>query len=237
MDNPDKFYQKIGACHSGVKDYLQFNPKSKNEFFLYIRKDLLVYSLDDLKRWLRFMNYCGFKFHFLKEEKISLGKEPGNPYSYSFSGDVYTLKLKCVEYINNMHIFAALTAMRYIYYNFGFGYIKIPEAVFTLKKEFKGKIDGIQALLLAYHCIGVDDTGHSFSGLEPNHRDKGITISKKSFYKGIKAVVKEKVTTLNSLLYEPSTKSSRKIRSLYEEGNFKALGEYIFNKKEKKNII
>jgi len=227
MDEANTNYYHIGACHSGVRHKKEFNPKDKKEFFIYIRKDRIVYSLEDLKRWLRFIRYCGFKFHFLQEELISIGDNK-NRYEPPFKGEVYTLKLKCEEYINNMHVFAALTAMRYVYYDWNDLYRNIPEAVFILKKEFKGKLDGIQALLLAFLCVGLNDYSHSFSGQDPRDNIKGsIMMTKKIFYNRINT---NHFNELNTLLFNPTTKNIHTIRGLYEAQDFKALGEFLFKK-------
>ena len=176
------------------------------------------------------MKYCGFKFHFLKEEYISLGNKAKNPYDIPFRGDVYTLKLKCEEYINNTHVFAALTAMRYIYYAFYPGYINIPEAVFALKKEFKGRLDGIQALLLAFRCVGTYDYSHSFSGNSYENVGLGLMLSKKIFFNRIMKANKH--TELNTILYNESNKDINTIMRLYKEKDFKELKRYVFSKEK-----
>lgn len=226
LDDADKEVFSIGACFSGLKNNRLFDPKMANEFFIYIRKDKITYPLEDLKRWLRFLRYCGFKFLYLKEETIALGKiDINNPYITTFYGDVFTLKLKCADYINNLHIFAALTAMRYIFYNFnGNPYGKIPKIAFELKKELKGNIDGIQALLLAYHCSGIKEIQHAFIGYYGTQT--GISMDKKEFY--TKLIERKGNMLINTILFKhkPDDKVED-IRTLYALKDFKGLKKFI----------
>lgn len=92
-----------GNCH-GI-------PSNRNKVMLLFTYNNVVVTEDEFQQWIDFCNSCGFKSSYsIKEfEKTNLG------YS-NISGKYYTVILDSKDYVNDLHLFAAITVLRMISY-------------------------------------------------------------------------------------------------------------------------
>lgn len=214
----DKY--EIVNCYAGFDTMGALAPALKNDVFLYLRKDMMYYSKEDLLKWLRFLKYAGFKFQYLGEKEIPIDTGYG---CYNLS--TYKLKFNCGDFVNQMHIFAALTALRYIFYGWRSFFKYIPQICFELKNNIKG-LDAISTLQIAFFCKtdGVEH-GHSFIGISDKYPNRyGWIVSKKNFYKRLK------IKMLNRVLYkEDGERKWDKVREFYKNKDFKAIKHIVFS--------
>lgn len=164
FDKEGKSLNKIyfGACHSQIKG----SPYLVKDTYvlLYIDKNVIRYSLEDLKKWLKFLKTIGFKASFLEEKHI----ENKPRYGEGINSEFYLVKLEMNHYLNKLHMYAAIVAVRYIYYEYSGRFTNIPERTFQIKSIYGRNISNLKALVLAYYSLYCHEIGHAFIGCAYN---------------------------------------------------------------------
>ena len=117
---------------------------------LHFRQDQLQYNKEDFAWWTNFMNECGFPCKLIEDYR-------------SEAADIsyVTIELRAKEYVNKVHLFAGVTAIRYIGYGHSTYFLNIPETVSQIKEMFPEE-DSLKCLLLAHYPIeGYLDESHA----------------------------------------------------------------------------
>lgn len=209
------FSKVNGACHAYIKGSVHLvNPS--NYILLYIECETVPYSLKDFKRWLKFLKLVGFKTNYLGIKVINKQLR----YEGNLNNSCYIIRLNVSDYKSTLHIFAAITALRYIYYKYSSFFTQIPERVFELKNIYGKALGNLEAISLAYYTLGEFEENHAFIADAEKVSLITLTLFNQRIVKG---------EDLNYALSERKYAHERAyiINDLYQMKDYKALAKTI----------
>ena len=213
----DESLNKIfyGACHSQIRK----SPflKSDEYVLLYLSVKSLPYSLISLLRWIYFLRTINFKAKYIGKRKVY--REGEGNWALEFNEEIYVVRMNYADYKNKLHIFAAITAFRYIYYSFSIDFINIPQRVFELKKIYGNRLGNFQAISLAYYTLNCEEVGHAFIA---NREYEVNLISLEEFNE---RVSNGEERFLNNVLQGKVKGRSYELREAYAEKDYKKLAK------------
>jgi hypothetical protein len=155
----DRTFVNAASCFNGWKEYF----KKGHAISLVCENDYGV-TVEDARKWVGFMNLCGFP--------CTLEKAENSKHAFEIKMDFDNPK-----YMNETHMWIAATAIRYLVYAFSGDFPHFPRVATELYAKFP-ELKAYQCLLLAHHfTLSVApywDWGH---GMVLNKAFKALTFT------------------------------------------------------------
>lgn len=121
-----------GACHGSGRCKIVKRHEGLMYFSLNYKREE-----EDMIKWCTFMTLCGFPCSYLGIKSPSFSEEK-----------FYCISVDLDNYISNLHVFAAITAIRMISYSFNKNYINIAKTALKIKEKNQN-LDCFLCLMLA----------------------------------------------------------------------------------------
>jgi hypothetical protein len=128
-----------------------------------------IYSIEEIQKWCDFMCECGWKCEFSSELiTITIDKLEfidGKYKTVEKEIECYTITTYKKDYIDDVHMMIAHTAIRMIYYDWNDNpYEDVVKAVFEISLD----IDPLEKLILAHYKVGKLEGSHGLFCVKNN---------------------------------------------------------------------